>query len=103
MSASPRLRVKEAADGILIDLRVTPRASRTSIEGVREGRLVVRVTAAPVDDAANDAVVRAIADAFDVPKSRVAISAGATGRNKTVAITGIRPERAAAAIEALTR
>jgi uncharacterized protein (TIGR00251 family) len=95
--------VRETGDGVLIDLRVTPRASRTSIEGVRDGRLVVRVTAAPVDDAANDAVVRAIAEIFDVPKSRVAISAGATGRNKTVAITGLGLVRAAAAIEALTR
>jgi uncharacterized protein (TIGR00251 family) len=95
--------LRETGDGVLIDLRVTPRASRTSIEGVRDGRLVVRVTAAPVDDAANDAVVRAIAEIFDVPKSRVAISAGATGRNKTVAITGLGLVRAAAAIEALTR
>jgi uncharacterized protein YggU (UPF0235/DUF167 family) len=54
-----------------------------------------------VDNAANDAVVRAIADAFDVPKSRVAISAGAAGRNKTVAISGLGPAHAAAAIEAL--
>jgi uncharacterized protein (TIGR00251 family) len=95
--------MRETSGGVLIDLRVTPRASRTSIEGVRDGRLVVRVTAAPVDDAANDAVVRAIAEIFDVPKSRVAISAGATGRNKTVAITGLGLVRAAAAIEALTR
>lgn len=95
--------MRETPGGVLIDLRVTPRASRTSIEGVRDGRLVVRVTAAPVDDAANDAVVRAIAEIFDVPKSRVAIAAGPTGRNKTVAITGLGLARAAAAIEALTR
>jgi uncharacterized protein (TIGR00251 family) len=95
--------VRGTSGGVRIDIRVTPRASRTTVEGVRDGRLVVRVTAAPVDNAANEAVVRAIADAFDVPKSCVAISAGETGRNKTVAITGLRHERAAAAIEAMTR
>jgi uncharacterized protein (TIGR00251 family) len=95
--------VREIGNGVLIDIRVTPRASRTAVEGARDGRLVVRVTAAPVDNAANEAVVRAIADAFHVPKSCVAISAGATGRNKTVAITGLRHEQAAASIEALTR
>jgi len=95
--------VRATPDGVRIDLRVTPRASRTAVEGVRDGRLVVRVTAAPVDDAANEAVRRAIADAFNVRKSSVAISAGATGRNKTVAIAGLRPEYAAAAIGALTR
>jgi len=95
--------VKTTGTGVHIDVRVMPRASRTAVEGVRDGRLVVRVTAPPVDDAANDAVVRAIAEAFDVPRSRVAISAGRTGRNKTVAIAGLAAERAEATIETLTR
>ena len=42
---------------VRLDLRVSPRASRNAIDGVREGRLVVKVTAPPVDAAANDAVI----------------------------------------------
>lgn len=87
--------------GVRIDLHVTPRSSRTSVGGFREGRLVVRVTAPPVDDAANEAVVRAIADAFDVPKSRVAIVAGDTGRKKTVEITGLRAADAASRLDTI--
>lgn len=72
-----------------IDIRVIPRSPRTRIDGARNGRLIVRVTAPPVDDAANKAVVMAIADALGVSRSAVRIVTGATGRNKTIEIAGI--------------
>jgi len=78
--------------GIRMDIRVMPRSPRTAIEGMREGRLIVRVTAPPVDDAANDAVVAAIADFLDLPKRSVRIVSGATARNKTVEIAGLDAE-----------
>jgi hypothetical protein len=49
----------------------------------------VRVTAAPVDDAANEAVVRTVADALDVPRRAVRIVAGATSKNKAIEISGV--------------
>lgn len=83
------LRLEATPTGVRFDLRVIPRSSRTAIAGVRDGRLLVRVTAPPVDQAANDAVVLALADALDVPKRSIAITAGATSRNKTVKINGL--------------
>ena len=65
-----------------------PRSSRTAVGGQRDGRLLVRVTAAPVDAAANEAVVRALADALDVPRRNGRIAAGMTSRNKTIEIAG---------------
>jgi uncharacterized protein len=74
------------ATGTRFDVRVMPRASRTSIDGVRDGRLLVRVTAPPVDRAANEAAVLVLARALDVPPAVVRISSGQTQRNKTVEI-----------------
>jgi uncharacterized protein (TIGR00251 family) len=69
-----------------VDLRVVPRSSRNAIDGTRDGRLVVRITAPPVDGAANEAVIGAVAEFYGVPKSRVRIVSGARSRNKTVEI-----------------
>ncbi len=69
-------------------IRVTPRASRTSIDGVVDGRLRIRVTASPVDGAANEAVERLIAETLGVPPSTVRIVAGGSGRSKLIAIEG---------------
>jgi len=83
------LDVVAGAGGVRVQVRVVPRAARTAVAGVRDGRLIVRVTAPPVDGAANDAVVEAIAAAAGVPRRAVAIVAGDTRREKTVAIAGV--------------
>ena len=75
--------------GVRFGVRVQPRASRDGVAGLRDGRLVVRVTAPPVDRAANDAVVRLLADWLDVARARVRIVSGETGRNKVVEIAGV--------------
>ena len=66
-----------------INVRVIPRARQNKIT-VEDEKLRVHITAAPVDGAANDAVIRALADYFDVPKSQIKIIRGATSRNKVV-------------------
>ena len=67
-----------------INVRVIPRAKQNKITVENDGCLRVHITAAPVDGAANDAVIRALADYFDVPKSQIKIIRGATSRNKVV-------------------
>lgn len=67
-----------------INVRVIPRAKQNKITTDDDDRLRVHITAAPVDGAANDAVIRALADYFDVPKSQIKIIRGATSRNKVV-------------------
>ena len=73
---------------VRLDIRVTPRASRTSVD-IRDGRVVVRVTAPPVDSAANEAVQLALAEALGLPRRAVQIVRGHTGRQKLVEISGI--------------
>jgi uncharacterized protein (TIGR00251 family) len=94
------LAVRPTAGGVRIEVRVLPRSSRNQIDGVRDGRLLVRVTAPPVDSAANDAVMRLLADTFDCPGRSVRIVAGHTARNKSVEISGITLERARRAARA---
>lgn len=78
-------------NGFQFAVRVQPRASRNAVEAIREGRLVVRVTAPPVDDAANEAVVLVLARALDIPRRAVQIVTGHTSRQKTVMVTGLDP------------
>lgn len=81
--------VRSTPHGVRFDVRVQPRASRTAILGARDGRLVVHVTAPPVDAAANDAVVDLLAQSLSVPKRTVRIVAGLRSRNKTIEIAGL--------------
>jgi uncharacterized protein (TIGR00251 family) len=79
-----------ADDGLRVSLRVTPRASRNAITGIGDSadgpRLKVSVTAAPEAGKANAAVVKLLAKAWRVPKSRMDLVAGATDRNKLLLI-----------------
>jgi hypothetical protein len=74
---------------VRIRLRVIPRASKTAMNGVRDGRLLLRVTAPPVDGAANTAVVAALATMLEMPRTAVRVVEGATSRNKSVEIAGV--------------
>lgn len=75
--------------GVRIETRVTPRASRNRIDGVRDGRLVIKVTSPPVDHAANDAVINVLAAALDVPKRALTIVAGGQSRSKSIVVAGL--------------
>ena len=68
-------------------MRLTPRASRDAIAGFDErGRLLVRVTAAPVDGAANAACLRLVAKALGIAPSRVALVGGRRARDKVLEV-----------------
>jgi len=76
-------------DGELLHVRVQPRAATSAIVGWRDDALAVRVTAPPVDGAANAAVVRLIADAVGVPPSKVRVIRGDRGRDKWLRVDGL--------------
>ena len=70
-----------AQPGATLAVRVTPRAARNRVEEV-EGGLRVHVTVVPEDGKANKAVVKVMAHALGVPKSRLTLIRGATSRDK---------------------
>jgi len=92
----------KASTGVRFAVRVVPRAARTVAGGTRDGRLLVRVSAPPVDGAANDAVVAAIAEAFHVSRRSVRIASGDTARNKMVEIASTNVETIQAILDALS-
>jgi hypothetical protein len=69
-------------------VRVQPSAKRDELAGERDGQLLVRLKAKPVEGAANRALLRFLADALGVPLAAVEILRGAGQRNKTVRVRG---------------
>lgn len=80
--------VRIETETAFFQVRVTPRASHDAIEGEHQGALKVRLTAPPVDDRANEALRRLLAEELDVPVSAVTILSGARGRSKHVSVRG---------------
>lgn len=78
-----------SGSGQLIDVRVVPRAGRSGIAGVRDGALLVRLAAAPVDGAANAELIAVLAAALHLPKRSIEIVSGDHARSKRVQIAGM--------------
>jgi uncharacterized protein (TIGR00251 family) len=85
----------------ILAITVKPRAAKNAAVRTPEG-VLVRVTAPPAEGAANAAVVETLAKALGVPKSRLTIVAGATGRVKRVRVEGLTADELAARVAALS-
>lgn len=100
LSADPAwLRIVDGE--VEVRVRVVPRSSRDRIAGVLADRLKLQVTSPPVDGAANEAVVGLLARSAGVPVRSARISAGVTGRSKTVRLACEDAVRTAARLVAL--
>jgi uncharacterized protein (TIGR00251 family) len=69
-----------------LDVRVIPRAKRDEVAGERDGRLVIRTTAPPVEEKANAAVCKIVASHLGVPRRAVRVVSGQHSRDKTLRI-----------------
>jgi uncharacterized protein len=76
-----------------ITVRVTPRSARPGVD-VRDGRIVVRVQAPPVDGRATEEARRRLAEALGVPGSTVRLRSGAASRDKSFEVDGVDPDEA---------
>lgn len=83
------LTITESSGGAQVTVRVTPRAGRSAIAGARDGVLLVRLAAPPVEGAANEALIAFIAGLLDRPKRDIAIVAGDKGRHKRIRVAGM--------------
>lgn len=81
--------VMDSQEFCLIEVRVTPRSSREKMEVCADGTFKVWVSAPPVEGEANAAVCQVIAKNLGIAKSRVNVSKGEKGRNKTFRIDGL--------------
>ena len=73
----------------LLTVRVTPRAGRSAVAGVRDGILLIKLAAAPVDGAANDTLVALLSEVLHIPKRSIRIKSGERSRTKVVEIDGV--------------
>jgi hypothetical protein len=80
---------KKTKDGIQIRVRVEPRSSKRSISGLMGEVLKVKLTAPPVNGAANEQLVEVLAETFGLRKSSIKIVKGLSSKNKVVEITGV--------------
>lgn len=75
-----------------INVQVKPRASKDAIEGWKEGVLIVRLSAPPVEGAANKALVRLLSSTLKIAKGRIRIVSGEKGRRKVIEFEGVTIE-----------
>jgi uncharacterized protein (TIGR00251 family) len=88
------VRITTVPGGVLIDVRLRPRASRAGVGGVREGAVELRVCAPPVEGEANAAARELLAKTLGVPRSRVALHGGEKSRHKVFRVDGLDPAEA---------
>jgi len=78
---------------VIVDVRVIPRAKKTELAGTRDGAILIRVSAPPVEGAANDAVIALLAERLDIPRRDIRIVSGQSGRRKRIEIAGVTADQ----------
>ncbi len=84
--------LRESDQGVTITVHVTPRARKDEVLGTHGDAIKVRITAPPVEGAANAHLVKFLAEVLGVPARQVSIVAGETSRRKVVAVAGLSVE-----------
>ncbi len=90
MATPPFLRAQP--DGTLLSVKLQPRASANQIVGPAGAELKIKVTAPPVDAAANQALLELLAEKLDCARNRVELVRGHKSRHKVIKLHGFTPE-----------
>ncbi|TKB90802.1 MAG: DUF167 domain-containing protein [Nitrospira sp.] len=83
---------RDSERGALLTIQVQPGSSRTECVGIHGDAVKIRLAARPIDGAANDELIRFIAERCAVPRANVQLRAGATGRRKRLTVKGVTAE-----------
>jgi uncharacterized protein (TIGR00251 family) len=87
--------IQSTSNAIIISVRVIPRAGTSGVAGTRGEALLVRLQAPPIEGAANEELIKVIAEALAVPRRAVSIASGERSRQKRVRVAGIDAATAA--------
>jgi uncharacterized protein (TIGR00251 family) len=87
------IRYIEKDNGLILTVRVVPRASKTEIAGALGGALKVRIASPPVDGAANAELVKFLSKTFGVAKTEIEIISGETSKTKQIRISNLKSEK----------
>jgi hypothetical protein len=91
--------LSQEGDDVLVRVFAKPRASKSELDGLRDGELLVRLAAPPVDGAANTELVKFLARKVGVAKRRVRVEKGEASRHKVVRIVGATVAELAAPLD----
>ncbi|MFN2219850.1 MAG: DUF167 domain-containing protein [Anaerolineae bacterium] len=84
--------LRQRGEAVAFSVRVVPRASRNKIAGIKDGAVRIRLTAPPVEGAANEALIGFLSSVLRVPKQDIELVSGQTARNKVVSVSGLSAE-----------
>jgi uncharacterized protein (TIGR00251 family) len=87
--------IDNTPDGVILTVRVIPRAGRSGPAGVRDKAILIRLNAPPVEGASNSELIDLLADLLNVPKRDVTIVSGERSRLKRVRVVGVSATDAA--------
>jgi len=88
MNLTPFIKI-QANGEVLLAIKAQPRASKNAIGDVIGNELKIKITAPPVDSAANNALIDFLAEKLDCPKGAIRIVRGETTRHKTISVSGV--------------
>lgn len=88
-----KIPIQESPAGVTFNVKVIPRAKREEIVGVENDAVKIRLNAPPVEGRANEALVKFLARALDVPRANVEIVRGETSRTKVVRVRNMTAAR----------
>jgi uncharacterized protein (TIGR00251 family) len=95
--------VQDTKDGVLLTVHVQPKASKTECVGIHGHAVKIRVAAAPVDGAANEELMRFLAEQLSVARTSVRMHSGAGSRSKRVLVTGLTSDQVRARLRLPSR
>jgi uncharacterized protein (TIGR00251 family) len=87
--------IQSVSDGVIVSIRVIPRATRSGVEGIRGAALLVRLRAPALEGAANAELIDVLTERLEVPRRAVTIVGGERSRRKRVHIGGLDASTAA--------
>lgn len=82
----------QTPEGIVLNVKAQPRSSKAGLDGLLGDAVKVKIRCAPVDGKANKELVETLADAFDLPKSRVVFKSGETSKTKRILLVGLKAD-----------
>ncbi len=80
-------------EGVILNVKAQPRSSRAGLDGQIGDAIKVKIRCAPVEGKANKELIETLADAFNLPKSRVIFKSGGTSKTKRILLQGLTVEQ----------
>lgn len=94
--------IRESSDGVIIQIRIVPNSSKNDI--ILENDFIkIKVTAQPIENKANKALIEFLSKTFKIPKTYIEILKGDTSKDKTIILKTLDVNKRLEIISRLTK